>query len=230
MNNKILCVGDSLGMPREGVAFEDTWYFMLAKSFPQFFFISKFSRGLTTNFLTGSSKLDYLERYSPLKIILQVGIVDCSPRYISKESLVIKLLDVLPKFFTYGFWKFIKKYGRRKPENSDVLIEKFEKNLRSYFDRCVEYNIKELILIKIAQPSQNMINRNPGISNQVEKYNLIFERLKNDYDLISIVDPLKFIDNSYFLEDGYHLNVEGNKKIFQHISEHMLVSHGRVTC
>ena len=56
----VLCNGDSLGMPRENVLFEDTWFFRLSNSLPKekFYFINNFRRANTTNALVSKDFLD----------------------------------------------------------------------------------------------------------------------------------------------------------------------------
>ena len=50
----ILCIADSLGLPRDGVKIEDTWFYKLCHSFPQHHFIDRFERGMLTSRLIES--------------------------------------------------------------------------------------------------------------------------------------------------------------------------------
>ncbi|PRY13297.1 hypothetical protein CLV24_106212 [Pontibacter ummariensis] len=220
VSNKVLCVADSLALPRANVKFEETWFFKLCQAYPEFLFIPKFYRGLTTKALVSSTKSDYLEHYEPSLVILQIGVVDCAPRFLRRSSLFVKALNELPKPVSARIWRVINTVGKREAKYADVLPHKFEKNLRDYFSRCREASISKVIVIKIAQPSQNMIDKNPGITRQVDKYNSIFDKLTKEYDFISSVDPLESGDNDLFLEDGYHLNAKGNSFVFQYLSKY----------
>lgn len=57
---KVLCVGDSLGLPRDGVTYENTWFYKIKIKYPNYDFIYKFKRSLTSLDLVGKSKKDYL--------------------------------------------------------------------------------------------------------------------------------------------------------------------------
>ena len=82
---KILCIGDSLTLPRNGVNYEDTWFYLIKQNFLNFEFISSFKRAITSNIL---NEHDSLELYSPDYAIIQLGIVDCAPRLIKEASLI----------------------------------------------------------------------------------------------------------------------------------------------
>lgn len=43
---RILCIGDSLGLAREEVRYEDTWFYKLQQEFSDHEFIGQFERGL----------------------------------------------------------------------------------------------------------------------------------------------------------------------------------------
>ena len=62
---KILCVGDSLGLPRESISYEDTWYYYLTNQCTEYEYIPRFQRALTTQDLVGSNGSDFLELYKP---------------------------------------------------------------------------------------------------------------------------------------------------------------------
>jgi acyl-CoA thioesterase-1 len=92
---KIACIGDSLGMPRENVLYEDTWFFRVQQSHPEKMFISCFQRSLTTDML-----LDNFDEYSFIKpdyLILQLGICDCAPRLINDKSFLLVLCHKIRK-------------------------------------------------------------------------------------------------------------------------------------
>ncbi len=197
--------------------FEDTWYYKLVESFPDFFVIPQFVRGINTDALVSPTRGDYLELYTPNIVILQIGIVDCAPRFLKRDSIFVRAINVFPKSLSSKIWILISKYGRRKAIHADVSPAKFEANLRNYFDRCATLKVGGVFVIKIAQPSQNMIIKNPRITEQVKIYNSVFERLKNEYEFISLIDPLQSGENNLFLKDGYHLNAEGNKNVFEYI-------------
>ena len=108
---KILCVGDSLGLPREGVSYEDTWFYELVNKYREDHFIYKFKRGLTSEYLIGlygkEYKGEFSSFYMPDVVIMQSGIVDCAPRYINDYKGIGKIISRISKFLRIEilFWQ-----------------------------------------------------------------------------------------------------------------------------
>jgi acyl-CoA thioesterase I len=129
MNNKILCIGDSLALPGHLNLYEDTWYYKLKKRFPTYDFISYFKRQLTTDALVtlgGGEKgvdkwpkgADCLEAYMPAIVILQLGIVDCAPRLLHKNER--HLVSRLPALLSNFYLRVLKKIRKRRTERTIV--------------------------------------------------------------------------------------------------------------
>ena len=59
MSSKILCITDSLGLPRPSVDYEDTWFSMIKRELPQYDFISYFARDATTRQLGNNNNGDW---------------------------------------------------------------------------------------------------------------------------------------------------------------------------
>ncbi len=229
---KILCIGDSLALPRfDEVKYEDTWFYLLKKQFPAFDFISVFKRGITTDVLTkwGGGEQDKiktfpygsdcLEHYKPNVVILQLGIVDCAPRLL-KQGIERKLVTRLPKKYRNIYINFLKKFRERTPTNTFVSIEKFEKNLVNYFERGFQSGVDKVILIEIPIPDQEMIKKNKNILSNVIKYNEVYNKLSKNYSFVECVAPLKpdkFNEKIY--TDGYHSNKLGNNLVFQELKQ-----------
>ena len=81
-------------MPRPGVDYEDTWVYKLIEALPEFEFIDKTKRASTSERLVteGGDNInpygaDLLEHYMPDIVVMQIGIVDCAPRYIKRGGL-----------------------------------------------------------------------------------------------------------------------------------------------
>ena len=210
MDKIVLCVGDSLGMPRQGVPFCKTWYYRIISHKTNYCFVNDFRRALTTNELSSE---DFLENYSPQVIILQVGIVDCAPRYYKNNSLLIKLINVGPDFIRDKFWRLTKRFKTRVPDNADVLVDQFKTNLEGYIQRCEKELVEKLIIIKIPRPSKPMLNKNPMILRSIEIYNEIIQTLAFEGKLF-VIDPLGDGADDNYIEDGYHLSELGSQKVF----------------
>ncbi len=68
----ILIVGDSLGLPRENLAYNNTWPYLLLISVKDFHFIFKLQRALTSKIINSGIFKDWLEFYKPKDVIIQV--------------------------------------------------------------------------------------------------------------------------------------------------------------
>lgn len=222
VDGRILCVGDSLGLPRIGVPYEHTWFYLLKNSLRNYEFISRFERALTTDTLCESNSNDYLEFYSPSIVILHVGIVDCAPRYFKRGSFTQKLLAFMPQGIQNAYWYILKKVVNRSPRFADVPLTKFSENLRKYFERCELANIKKIIVVLIANPGEAMVVKNLLIRKQVSEYNNVIKKIASRYAFAQVVDPLTEGDMSFYLDDGYHLSTLGHRRIFDQLHQGLI--------
>lgn len=207
---RVLCISDSVALPRPGVSYEDTWIARLGDNLPEFDFIPIFRRSTTTDMLAGGGDYgDFLLFYTPEQVIIQLGICDCSPRYIRTTSLLYKLVQRLPNNLKTIFWSTYKTFIKRSAKRTDVSIERFSQNIRSYLDKCIEANVQRVIIIKIATPGSTMIASNPLVVKNVNSYNSIYEKIGSEYDFAEVINPLSVSDDSNYV-DGYHPCDKGN--------------------
>jgi len=218
-NKRILCIGDSLGLPRKDESYIHTWYYKISQFYKEFEFIPRFMRAMTTENLTSINPLDSLENFEPNIVILQVGIVDCSPRLLPKDFFFTKLIGILPKYFSSPIWRVIKKITIRRVRFADVSPFNFKKNLYDYFSRCNKLGIEKLVFIKISKPGTNMIIKNKHIVSQVELYNNLIDKVSKQFAFVELINPLEDGLDDYYISDGYHLNKNGHNQIFLKIKE-----------
>lgn len=213
----VLCNGDSLGMPRENVSFQNSWYFKLAKdnTHKNYFFVNNFRRAFNTSELLSK---DFLENYDPSIVILQVGIVDCAPRLYKNKSILIKIINRLP-LTSKAFWWVSKRVKKRSIDNADISLELFRKNMINYLTRCEETKIKQCIIIKIQTPGSAMTKKNPDIIKAVKLYNNIFDDVSAQFNFVTIISPLDSGNNEDYLEDGYHVNEKGFQKVYNQLKK-----------
>lgn len=217
---KVLVVGDSLtfGRPKYEIFQKDTWPGLLESRGYDVW--HRGSGGSTSkdvlseirqlhNYLVGDENID-----PPMDIFLiQVGIVDCTPRLLPKR--VISLLQFLP-FGSY----FVRKLNRSqflvsyfgKPW---VSLEEFEQNFREIVHLASRL-ASRVFIIEIAQPIHCLIENCGDFSNQVYFYNRVLRNLDNVI-FIDVYGDRDLRKADLFLEDGHHLTKVGHKRIANQI-------------
>ena len=233
---KIFCIGDSLALPGHNNSYEDTWFCLLKKAFPENDIISFFQRALTTNILHepggGEGKpgsfpagADLLEHYMPGVVIMQLGIVDCAPRYISRGSVTAKIIGRSPAFFQTIFYSLIKMMRRRSSKYADVPPERFMSNMERFLQRCSNAGVLQVIVIDICTPGIHMLEKNPGIMESTKQYNAIMHSMQSKFPILHFIDPLNAgRHGDTIFEDGYHPNPAGNHIVFEEIAK--VLCHG----
>ncbi len=216
---KILCISDSFGLPREGVEYNDTWIALIKRHHKEIDFISLFRRQLTTDSLSEQNYGEFLKFYSPDYVYVQLGICDCAPRYIRTKSLLYRILRRLPSSFSSIVWKLIKLRGRRL-KCTDVSLNEFYTNLSKYVEECQTMGVKQIILCKIGKPAENMLKSNPHVLQSINNFNNVIEQIKKENNgIIEIVDPLNSGDKDNYVLDGYHPNKLGHKLIYKSLDQ-----------
>lgn len=221
---KVLCIGDSLCLPRDGVKYEQTWIYKLKRRYASLDFICLFQRMLTTNCLKEQGNLtkgDLSTYYNPDFVILQLGICDCAPRYINDQKPFIKgFLQFMSLIgMNTFFWKVIKTIRKRKPECVYVKPQVFRKNLLNYINILENINTKCCIIIKICTPSRSVQIKSPYLLQNVCEYNAIIDEIQENFpDFVKVVNPLHNGDEMLYV-DGYHTNEAGAELVFNSISE-----------
>ena len=222
---KVLCVGDSLGLPRDGVTYENTWFYKIKIKYPNYDFIYKFKRSLTSLDLVGKSKKDYLGDYSlyyrPDVVIVQVGICDCAPRYINDtKPFWMGLKFLFRKLRMEGFfWYIIKKTFTRGADSVYVPFNDFRNNIIGYVDILKSLKaVKHIVFVKIGIPGASPRKSSPNLLNNILRYNKVFDEMQQLYPgFVDVVDPLCVEDDKYYV-DGYHTNSIGADLVYSQLS------------
>lgn len=209
---RVLCISDSLGLPRLGVDYSQTWIAMLRTQIQQIDFIGLGRRSGTTDMFSESNYGEYLWYYKPDEIILQLGICDCSPRYMRTTSLMYRLMRKVPRVIQMVFWHTYKTFVKRSLKRTDVPLSRFKQNLENYLLQCQAAGVSRVICIKIATPGPAMLEANPLVAESVRRYNVVYDMLTQSCDFIVVIDPLHIGDDKYYV-DGYHANALGNRAV-----------------
>lgn len=203
---RVLIITDSLGMPRERperIYDFQCWPLKLATEFE----CSIFSiRGLTTNDIL-NQYFSTLKMYTPDVVIVQVGIVDCAPRVLSRK--IEKIISLLPGL--RSAYRFLMKRYRRvfnKLYNLKyVSLDEFKKNIRKINDM---FNGKPVFFIPIFPASDEYENVLPRIKANIQLYNNIIAKYKTiDY---KCNNPVFFT-----MSDFHHLNTAGHNLIYEEV-------------
>lgn len=221
---RVLCISDSLGLPRDGVDYADTWFAQLKALNSDCDFIAIFKRNETTHCLSSANYKEYLWWYKPQSVVLQLGICDCAPRYMRASSLLYKLVYRLPSKLKSLFWKCYKKTHKRSINNADVTPNLFEQHVENYCKSCDDYGLERLIIVKIATPAKSMVNANPTIMEAIELYNGIYDKVAQKYTFCTIVNPLYEPAPDHYVADGYHPNTKGNKLVAEALNSILTIT------
>ena len=202
---RILVLTDSLGLPRsrpEFCAFEDTWPILLKNKFRQ---VHQVSIGAATTEVL-LKQIRYQNAFMPDLAIVQVGIVDCVPRFMStKELNFTSALGSVGKALRF---MLNRKWIRRLRNISFVKVTEFEINLKLLAE---ELNCP-VIVIGILPASSDYEKLLPGVVLKISEYNKV---LKSNFAYY--LDTNDFIERDGIMTDHHHLNQTGQHIIYKRL-------------
>lgn len=225
---KILLVGDSISMvrPNEGVFFQDLFITKLNIIFPGNIVVNAALRSNDTQSILKDHFLnEYVHPLSPDIIILQMGIVDASPRIFTKnEKMILSILSKsrLMKPLAKRVIKFRseRRYEfTQKRAVSSVTLSDFKNNLDKFLSICKNDNPNvHFIVINICKPGKFMIERNFGIISQILAYNAVLSDFRDDnnFELIDIYNYTAENPDT-LLPDGYHITPKIHLYLFHEL-------------
>ena len=135
---------------------------------------------------------------------MQVGIVDCAPRFLKKAELYTirsfgklggKIISILNNNKVRNFRNITYVPFRKFHENICIIEDFF--NAKVYFLEIIK---ADLAYEKIA----------PGITSNIEKYNSVLKNMRNYISLFEI-------PKNGIMSDFHHLNSEGHMFIYNEI-------------
>lgn len=225
----ILIQGDSVPLPREDVNYTDTWIYKLRTHLSSRHAVSLAQSEKTTRDLHPDNEIHRkreLENYNPAEVILQLGIVDCAPRYFSWPE--IQFVRAFPIDFVSQMTRHLAVRLRRRSSHRSYTSESdFESNLTRYLERGKRQGVHRMLFIKIVPPSNKYLDKNPAVGDAIQTYNRLIQNVVNDYELAEAIDPIDSegspstdVVDEYTLSDGYHLNKKAHQSIFETLSEY----------
>ena len=201
---KILILTDSLGLPREKpevVSYNETWVYKLSQEHN----VHQLSLGggVMSDFI---KQLAYIQMFNPDMVVLQLGIVDCAPRALTKfENEFINRFRITRKLAN----KYLPKYSgalRKKRRIAYTNTFEFENGLKQISEA---FSCKVLCL-SILEPSEEYESNLPGITEKVSTYNNILKKVLNSGFL-----DVSSIKKEMIMTDNIHLNNKGHEFIYQ---------------
>lgn len=224
-NNNVLCLTDSMAMPRENVAYNSTWYAKLVAAYPSVSFKNDFLRARSTKNLLNDLKTD-CKNFSPDIVILQLGLTDCAPRIINDRKLSWRIVRAIfiRMHLLDTFWKIVKKYFHRTPDTVYRSLPGFRKDIARSIKYLIEgQNVKHILIVKIGHVGTLPNKKSPYWNGNIEKYNEVFDGVERQYpEIIQCIDPLSNPDDSWFVSDGFHCNELGHLIVFNQIDRSIL--------
>ena len=215
---KILCIGDSLTLPRKGCDYSDTWIARIKTEFQNCDFICNFKGGMLIK--DAFQLWDYYYKYSKIDyVILQEGICDCSPRHVNENSYFWRvIIKIAEKIRVSKFLWWLIKLKPRSPSCTFTSRKSFVQFSEKLMDGFFSSEVKAVIIIKIGYGAPTVTSRSKYFNSNVDEYNAFFEKLKVKFgERIVTIDPLKKVNDDMFV-DGYHCNAEGMKAVYIELS------------
>lgn len=222
----LLIQGDSLSLPRQSVGYLETWPGLLQQNLNEFCVVSIARSEKTTDDFSSDLEEHHkreLEYYNPQILVVQIGIVDCAPRYFRKWEKAI--LDLIPIDIVSSGLFFVGKHLRdRSAKRAYVKQSQFKLNLQSYCRRVEQTDVNQIFLTKILQPTQELLENNPQIEWCITEYNSIIDEVACEFDIVETIRPLdndpateQELAAEHTLADGYHLNSDGHRRLFERL-------------
>lgn len=228
-----MIITDSLGAPRKGdetIFFIHTWPYKLQKlmlfQYDYYNFIYT-QKALDSDELKRLVDLN-LDLYDKRFVFLQLGIVDCVRRVLSKKT--IKVINILPgiRNVVYFFASHYHKKLTGLYNINYVPIKRFDKNITYVINKFQE--AEKIFLIPILPAGKDLSNKSYNVQEQIIYYNSVLKRISESYHNTiyceNIFNSFIPINEKYYTEDGYHISTLGHDVIFNLIKMEYLPNRG----
>ncbi|MFT6842472.1 MAG: hypothetical protein ACJASR_001239 [Psychroserpens sp.] len=207
--NRILLLTDSLALPRikpEMVKLPDTWPELLKKE--GYEIIQCSVPGGSTNDLKKSMNYYSYDLIEYDYVVIQAGIVDCSPRFVRK---IEKEVLIRVPFGKALLTLLNKKKIRKIRKITYVNIKAFEKNIQQLVSFFKPEKTRWITIVP-AQSEYELklsgVSKNINIYNEIIKKNTLFIDLEN-------------IEADHIMSDFHHINAKGHFYIYQQILKNL---------
>jgi len=224
----VLIQGDSLPLPREPVEYEHSWPGLLREHRSDAHVANRSKSEKTTDDMTVDHPIftgRELELYSPETIVVQIGIVDCAPRKLSraeKEFVISVPVDIVSRAANHVLTR-VRSRSRRR---AYVPKDRYRENLREYLTRTAEDGVEQVVLIKILTAGDKYTKKNPSVGDAIRDYNAVIDEVTDEFEFATALRPLadapteeREIVDDHTIDDGYHLDVDGHRRLFDRLRD-----------
>jgi acyl-CoA thioesterase I len=231
-SNNITIISDSVSMPRaeessEKILISHTWPTLLNKLYNCRTNIYNFSKRARDSFTFSNDLInEAVKLIEPQFIILQVGIVDCSPRLFSNYEKRI----IFSRFFPKSIRKYLISYKKNKFSNTKninkykVKVDEKDFNFKitSFINniKTINKDIK-IIIIPIIGDLEKLEEFRTGYIRNIKNYNKLLD-IKSE-NTVYLSDIFNEMNSNWFYNDGYHLSKIGHEKIAKIIYNYLNV-------
>ncbi len=234
---KLGLYGDSLSMARENIVNnEDRYFYLLLQEiknkYPNALLetIQRSKASITSAEMSFHSLHDSVYYNWQGKIaIVQIGIVDCSPRPVDAETRqkISNLPSVLKKIAITYLHRNRRKILLKGQASFITPITNFKKNYTTILTNLNKI-FDTIVVINIAPTNDEIEYRSPGLSQSINEYNVAINECIAELNLkkIKFIDVHSFIttsiehrDNFIVKEDGHHITPLTHRYIFTKLKE-----------
>lgn len=208
---RLLILTDSLALPRlvpEACTYQDTWPSLIKMNFD--FEVHQVSIGGATSQIL-LRQAEYHQAFLPDVVVVQCGIVDCSPRFATAfEMEIVKRIPVVRNWLP----GVLNKPNIRKIRRiTYVNKHQFHSNLKRLKSK---FSSARFIMIGITSATKEYEIILPGVSSNIAEYNNIMASL--DAEFISLSE----LPRAGLMSDLHHINAIGQKYIFDRLKPILL--------
>jgi lysophospholipase L1-like esterase len=164
-----------------------------------------------------------LELYLPRTIIIQIGIVDCAPRKLSrreKEFVTAIPVDLLSRAVNHVMTRARARSRRR----AYVPKDRYQENLKGFLKRASDDSVENVVIVKILTAGDNYTQKNPTVGEAIRDYNAVIDDIDDTFEFVTALRPLsddgeaeREVVDEHTIDDGYHLNRKGHERLFERL-------------
>ncbi|MCE4538170.1 SGNH/GDSL hydrolase family protein [Pelomonas sp. P7] len=230
---KLLIAGDSLSMSRhaDGISFEQIYAVRIQRAHPAMLVINGSERANSSRRIASEEYLDeYLRPLAPDHVVIQVGVVDCTPRIFTEgERRLLRLMQRVPLLRAISR-AIIRAASRnraaitRQRNMPMIPLDEFQRHLQAFILEARKARIDcSIAIVNIACPSATFLLRNHGALELVERYNAALQTIASEAGS-QVIDLFAYTRQhpESLLADGYHINAKAHQFLYEALATHLI--------